>query len=405
MSLPLLSMSFPAITSIILSYLIALLAIAFYTLIERKLLGYFQLRKGPNKVGLAGIPQPFADALKLFIKERAIPTTSNIAPFIIAPILRLILALILWTLYPHSTQAFFIIYGALYFLCVSRINVYSTFLAGWCSNSKYALLGALRGVAQTISYEVRISLILLSILCLHITIDFTVINYRILSWLAILVPTIFIIWFITNLAETSRTPFDLTEGESELVSGFNVEYSNGIFALIFIAEYTNILIIRLLTRILLIGMGPIYLDHLWLLTKTVLLSVLFIWVRATLPRIRYDILISLTWKTFLPLILSSLILINIMSKIINSWYNAGWTDNLDVVNYGCAPCICLESLNKHLTFNQEIIKIFLNNGLITSSLFYYYYITSYCFYYRLNFILTYPFRSRKIFTIWVWFWP
>ena len=172
----LLIMITPFFFSFIIRYVIALVAIAFYTLIERKFLGYFQLRKGPNKVGLAGIPQPFADAIKLFVKEQSTPISSNRSPFIVAPILGLILTLILWAIYPHSNAALFITYGVLYFLCVSRINVYSTFIAGWCSNSKYALLGALRGVAQTISYEVRISLILLSALIIHNKIDISIIG-------------------------------------------------------------------------------------------------------------------------------------------------------------------------------------------------------------------------------------
>jgi len=292
--------------SFILRYVIALLAIAFYTLIERKFLGYFQLRKGPNKVILAGLPQPFADAIKLFTKEQTNPTPANLSPYIFAPILGLILALILWTLFPHSNPSAFFIYGVLFFLCVSSINVYTTFIAGWCSNSKYALLGALRGVAQTISYEVSISLILLSVLILHKSIDINIIKP--LTWISLLIIPLAIIWFITNLAETNRTPFDFAEGESELVSGFNVEYSAGIFALIFMAEYANILFIRLLTATLLSGEIPIFQD-IQLVIKTIALATLFVWVRATLPRIRYDNLIYLTWKRFLPLSLAAIILL------------------------------------------------------------------------------------------------
>jgi len=290
----------------ILRYVIALLAIAFYTLIERKFLGYFQLRKGPNKVILMGLPQPFADAIKLFTKEQTNPTPANLSPYIFAPILGLILALMLWTLFPHSSPSAFFIYRVLFFLCVSRINVYTTFIAGWCSNSKYALLGALRGVAQTISYEVSISLILLSVLIIHKSIDINIIKP--LTWVSLLIIPLAIIWFITNLAETNRTPFDFAEGESELVSGFNVEYSAGIFALIFIAEYANILFIRLLTATLLSGEIPIFQD-IQLIIKTMALATLFVWVRATLPRIRYDNLIYLTWKRFLPLSLATIILL------------------------------------------------------------------------------------------------
>ena len=302
---PLIMISFSI--SFILRYIIALLAIAFYTLIERKFLGYFQLRKGPNKVILIGLPQPFADAIKLFTKEQANPTPANISPFIFAPILGLILALILWALFPHANPTSFFMYGILYFLCVSRINVYTTFMAGWCSNSKYALLGALRGIAQTISYEVSMALIILRILILHKTIDLNIIKSSL--WLILLIMPLFIIWFITNLAETNRTPFDFAEGESELVSGFNVEYSAGIFALIFIAEYINILFISMLTVTLFTGSIEL-LFNMQLILKTIALATLFVWVRATLPRIRYDNLIYLTWKSFLPISLATIILLS-----------------------------------------------------------------------------------------------
>ena len=325
--------------SFILSYLLALIAIAFYTLIERKFLGYFQLRKGPNKVGLAGIPQPFADAIKLFVKEQSNPTPSNQIPFTVAPILGLILTLILWAIYPHSHQATFLTFGALYFLCVSRINVYTTFIAGWCSNSKYALLGALRGIAQTISYEVSISLILLSALILHQQIDLTLISINTLSWISLMLLPLAIIWFITNLAETNRTPFDFAEGESELVSGFNVEYRRGMFALIFIAEYANILIIRLLTVVLFTGtIQYAFIMDFNLVIKTIVLAIAYIWIRATLPRIRYDNLMYLTWKGFLPLRLARIIIITPLLYIF-FWYCAGRTDNSDDVKYGITPPI------------------------------------------------------------------
>lgn len=304
-------MTLNIISSILLNYVLVLLAIAFYTLIERKFLGYFQLRKGPNKPGLIGLPQPFADAIKLFIKEQTKPYASNRIPFILAPALSLSLALIIWTLFPHPFQSFFIPFGILLFLCVSRINVYATFLAGWCSNSKYALIGALRGVAQTVSYEVRISLIIICALLFIFTFDLTKINLNHFTPLYIIILPISILWFITNLAETNRTPFDLAEGESELVSGFNVEYSAGLFALIFIAEYTSILGIRLLTATIFFSHYSlnIFINTILLLFKTLILATLFIWLRATLPRIRYDNLIYLTWKKFLPAALASIIII------------------------------------------------------------------------------------------------
>lgn len=321
-------MSIPFFTSVLISLILALLGIAFYTLIERKFLGYFHLRKGPNKVGLMGIPQPFADAIKLFVKEQAKPTPSNQTPFLFAPTIGLILALIIWVVYPHTHQSFFVQFSILYFLCVSRINVYTTFLAGWRSNSKYALLGALRGVAQTISYEVRISLILLRTLIILSTIDFT--KIYIISWISILFIPLVVLWFITNLAETNRTPFDFAEGESELVSGFNVEYRRGLFALIFMAEYANILVISLFTSVIFFSTLLPTTRDIILVIQTIVLATLFVWVRATYPRIRYDHLINLTWKRFLPLSLSILILCIPLVTII--WYSAGWTDNSDDVN-------------------------------------------------------------------------
>jgi NADH-ubiquinone oxidoreductase chain 1 len=308
-------MIIPFSTAFILSYILALLAIAFYTLMERKFLGYFQLRKGPNKVRLIGIPQPFADAIKLFCKEQTNPTPANLTPFLIAPILGLILTLLLWSIYPHTHPTIFILYGALFFLCVSRINVYTIFLAGWCSNSKYALLGALRGIAQTISYEVRLSLILLRALTINICIDINKITILNFSWTLFIVFPLATIWFITNLAETNRTPFDFAEGESELVSGFNVEYRAGNFALIFIAEYANILIISLLTVTFFSGSTP-WISDFFLISKTIIIATVFIWIRATLPRIRYDNLIYLTWKDFLPVSLSSLLLVITITFII-----------------------------------------------------------------------------------------
>jgi len=299
-------MNIPFFTSILIRAVLALLAIAFYTLIERKFLGYFHLRKGPNKVGIMGLPQPFADAIKLFVKEQAKPTPSNQIPFLFAPAMGLVLALIIWIIYPHSHQTFFIQFSVLYFLCVSSINVYTTFLAGWRSNSKYALLGALRGVAQTISYEVRISLILLRALIVLLTIDFTIIFFH--AWLAVIFIPLATAWFITNLAETNRTPFDFAEGESELVSGFNIEYRRGLFALIFIAEYANILVISLFTRTVFLRTIFDLPKDIYLVAETVGLAILFVWIRATYPRIRYDHLINLTWKRFLPLSLVILIL-------------------------------------------------------------------------------------------------
>nr|BDQ44237.1 NADH dehydrogenase subunit 1 [Amynthas glaucus] len=299
-------MSITFLTSTLLSLVMALVAMAFYTLMERKFLGYFHLRKGPNKVGLMGIPQPFSDAIKLFVKEQAKPTPANKSPFMVAPTMALILALMMWAIYPHSNQSYFLQFSVLYFLCVSSMNVYATFMAGWSSNSKYALLGALRGVAQTISYEVSMSLILLSALVLLMTMDFT--KMVMYSWILLMLMPLSFAWFITNLAETNRAPFDFAEGESELVSGFNIEYSSGLFAMIFMAEYMNILVMSLFTSVIFMSMPTMLLSDMILLMKTLLLAMLFVWIRAAFPRMRYDHLMSLTWKSFLPFSLTCLML-------------------------------------------------------------------------------------------------
>lgn len=294
--------------SILISYVLALLAMAFYTLLERKALGYFQLRKGPNKVGLIGIPQPFADAIKLFTKEQNKPLLANYTPFLLAPICRLILTLLLWSLSPYSNPAYFIKFGTLAFICISRLNVYTTLASGWASNSKYALLGAVRRIAQTVSYEVRIALILLTALSLLLSFNIVYFLTTQSMPLVIFITPLFFTWFITTLAETNRTPFDLAEGESELVSGFNIEYRRGSFALIFIAEYARILIICLISTSIFLASSPNILPDSFIIMKTFILAFSFLWIRATLPRIRYDQLISLTWKSFLPFALSALFL-------------------------------------------------------------------------------------------------
>ena len=289
--------------------LLCILSIAFYTLLERKVLGYAQNRKGPNKVMLIGLPQPIADVIKLFSKEQLNPIISNPMPFILAPALSLTIRITLWHLYCSSSPVIIISFSALFFLAVSGINVYGTLIAGWASNSKYALLGAIRAVAQTISYEVSIALILLIPLILSQGLSINTFSLPQIWFLLILFPTV-LLWFITTLAETNRAPFDFAEGESELVSGFNVEYCRGGFALLFVAEYLNILLISMLTAILFIGsytIGVISVDFmLWL--KSSIFMLFFLWARAALPRLRYDQLISLTWKFFLPSIICIILL-------------------------------------------------------------------------------------------------
>lgn len=305
-------MNYLSVVSYILTCVVILLAVAFFTLMERKELSYIQIRKGPNKVGFIGIPQPIADAIKLLVKEIAKPIIANSLPYFIAPIFRFILALFIWQLYPRLRNLSYFKFGALFFLCVSSLNVYGTLLAGWSSNSKYALLGSLRAIAQTISYEVRIALVFLSPLFLVGIINFLdVSEFQDFLWLVFILWPIAFVWFATCVAETNRAPFDFAEGESELVSGFNIEYSSAGFALIFLAEYANILVIRLFSAILFFGGNFLFqyrFDFL-LVIKVLFFSFLFIWVRASYPRFRYDLLIRLTWKRFLPFRLSVLLVI------------------------------------------------------------------------------------------------
>lgn len=290
-------------------YLFALIGISFFTLLERKALGYIQIRKGPNKVGFMGILQPFSDALKLFRKEITYPTISNSLSFLIAPFIGLILALIIWFIYPSRCSRYMIQFGVLLFICVSRLSVYVTLAAGWSSNSKYALLGSLRRVAQTISYEVSMALVILCGLLLLCSLNFLDIYKHSYIPVAFMCIPLFLVWFTTTLAETNRTPFDFAEGESELVSGFNTEYRRGTFALIFIAEYLNIIMISLFRSVIFFRSLGLYLaGDLFLGLYTLFFSFLFIWVRGSYPRIRYDRLINLTWKTFLPFSLGLIIM-------------------------------------------------------------------------------------------------
>nr|AVM38334.1 NADH dehydrogenase subunit 1 [Balaenoptera borealis]AVM38347.1 NADH dehydrogenase subunit 1 [Balaenoptera borealis] len=286
-----------------------LLAVAFLTLVERKILGYMQFRKGPNIVGPHGLLQPFADAIKLFTKEPLRPATSSTTMFIIAPVLALALALTMWSPLPMPYPLINMNLGVLFMLAMSSLAVYSILWSGWASNSKYALIGALRAVAQTISYEVTLAIILLSVLLMNGSYTLsTLATTQEQLWLLFPSWPLAMMWFISTLAETNRAPFDLTEGESELVSGFNVEYAAGPFALFFLAEYANIIMMNMLTAILFLGAfhNP-YNPELYttnLIIKTLLLTMSFLWIRASYPRFRYDQLMHLLWKNFLPLTLA-----------------------------------------------------------------------------------------------------
>nr|QGX06396.1 NADH dehydrogenase subunit 1 [Microperla geei] len=293
----------PLIGSLIL-IICVLVGVAFLTLLERKVLGYIQIRKGPNKVGIAGIPQPFCDAIKLFTKEQTYPVLSNYLPYYFSPVFSLFLSLLVWLVIPYLVGLYSFDLGLLFFLCCTSLGVYTVMIAGWSSNSNYALLGGLRGVAQTISYEVSLALILLSFVFLvggYSLLEFW--KYQSMLWFLVLLFPLALSWFASCLAETNRTPFDFAEGESELVSGFNVEYSSGGFALIFLAEYASILFMSMLFSVIFLG-GD--LSSWGFFLKLTFISFCFIWVRGTLPRFRYDKLMYLAWKSFLPLSLNYL---------------------------------------------------------------------------------------------------
>nr|YP_009939847.1 NADH dehydrogenase subunit 1 [Ectophasia rotundiventris]QNV49162.1 NADH dehydrogenase subunit 1 [Ectophasia rotundiventris] len=284
-----------------------LVSVAFLTLLERKVLGYIQIRKGPNKVGISGIPQPFCDAIKLFTKEQTYPLLSNYISYYFSPIFSLFLSLLIWMCMPIFMKLFSFNLGLLFFLCCTSLGVYTVMIAGWSSNSNYALLGGLRAVAQTISYEVSLALILLSFIFLIGGYNMLMFyKFQMYIWFFFIMFPVSLVWFSISLAETNRTPFDFAEGESELVSGFNVEYSSGGFALIFLAEYASILFMSMLFCIMFLG-SDIFSFLFYI--KLMLISFMFIWIRGTLPRFRYDKLMYLAWKSFLPFSLNFLMFI------------------------------------------------------------------------------------------------
>nr|ASS30675.1 NADH dehydrogenase subunit 1 [Gastroptychus rogeri] len=297
------------ILMMIINYLIlvicVLISVAFLTLLERKVLGYMQIRKGPNKVGYSGILQPMSDAVKLFTKEQLNLSVSNFLPYYLSPILSLFISLLAWVIMPYESGMLNFNMSILFFLCILSLSVYSTISAGWSSNCKYSLLGSLRAVAQTISYEVSLALILLSMIFLVESFNFEFFClFQENQWFIWMSIPLFMIWFVSSLAETNRNPFDFAEGESELVSGFNTEYSSGGFALIFMAEYSSILFMSFLCVLIFLG-GTLL--SIFFYIKLVFISFLFIWTRGTLPRLRYDKLMYLAWKSFLPISLNYLI--------------------------------------------------------------------------------------------------
>nr|YP_010118126.1 NADH dehydrogenase subunit 1 [Turritopsis lata]QQW46726.1 NADH dehydrogenase subunit 1 [Turritopsis lata] len=300
-----------------------LISVAYLTLLERKTIGYIQIRKGPNVVGIYGLLQPLADGVKLFSKEMIIPNHVSILLYLFAPILALTLGLGVWSILPLHQNVVLSnpSLGMLVVFALSSIGVYAILISGWSSNSKYAFLGALRAAAQMISYEVSIGLIIISsLLCVG---SFNLITFietqkQGISLMIPLLP-VALMFFVSCLAETNRAPFDLTEGESELVSGFNVEYSSMSFALFFLAEYSHIIFMSFLFVVIFWG-GSFIFPSINLITviKSMLIVFLFIWVRASFPRLRYDQLMTLLWKSYLPLSLSMIVITNSILFILNA---------------------------------------------------------------------------------------
>nr|YP_009511974.1 NADH dehydrogenase subunit 1 [Aristaeomorpha foliacea]AXI97901.1 NADH dehydrogenase subunit 1 [Aristaeomorpha foliacea] len=298
-------MSLVMVVNYLVLIICVLVGVAFVTLLERKILGYIQIRKGPNKVGFMGLLQPFSDAVKLFTKEQTLPTMSNFLPYYMSPVFSLFVSLIVWLVMPYELGLMNFEMSALFFLCCMSLGVYTTMSAGWSSNSKYSLLGSLRAVAQTISYEVSLALVFLSFVFLVGGFDLSLFSlYQRDIWLLWFTFPLALVWFASCLAETNRTPFDFAEGESELVSGFNTEYSSGGFALIFMAEYASILFMSMLFSLFFLGGNLLSVGY---YLKLVMVAFAFVWVRGTLPRFRYDKLMYLAWKSFLPVALNYLV--------------------------------------------------------------------------------------------------
>ena len=297
-----------------------LITVAYYTYAERKILAYAQLRKGPNVVGPFGLLQPIADAIKMLHKETIIPSGANRLVFLAAPIVTVALALVAWAVIPFDTGLVIsnINVGILYLFAISSLSVYGTIMAGWASNSRYAFLGALRSAAQMVSYEVSIGFVLVTVLLCAGSLNLTdVVLAQRHIWFVIPLLPMAVVFFVSGLAETNRAPFDLAEGESELVAGFHVEYSAMTWLLFFMGEYANMILVSAMTSILFLGgwLSPIPIapftwipGPIWLIAKILFVMFVFLWVRATFPRFRYDQLMRLGWKVFLPLSLFWLVL-------------------------------------------------------------------------------------------------
>jgi NADH-quinone oxidoreductase subunit H len=297
-----------------------LIAVAYLTYAERKVIAGMQLRRGPNVVGPFGLLQPLADGIKLLFKETILPAGSNRVVFVLAPMVTFVLALVAWAVIPFGPNQVIadINVGVLYLFAVSSLGVYGIIMAGWASNSKYPFLGACRSAAQMVSYEVSMGFVIVSVVLCAGTLNLTqIVEAQQNLWFVIPLLPMFVIFFVSILAETNRTPFDLPEGESELVAGYFVEYSSMTFALFFLGEYANMILLSAITAVLFLGgwMPPLWIapftwipGEIWLALKIAAVLFLFIWVRATLPRYRYDQLMRLGWKVFLPVSLGWVVL-------------------------------------------------------------------------------------------------
>jgi len=304
-----------------------LLGVAYLTLAERKVIGYIQIRIGPNRVGFRGVLQPIADALKLLFKEVLIPANANRFLFLAAPVLAFVPAMLVWAAVPFGPDVAIsnMNAGLLYVLAIAGLGVYGIIIAGWASNSKYAFLGAMRAAAQLVAYEIAMGFALVGVLMLAQTLNLSKIveaqaGSGFWSWYWLPLFPFFLVYFISGVAETNRAPFDVAEGESEIVAGFHVEYSGMGFALFFLAEYANMIFVSILTTVLFLGgwYPPFQIAPftwvpglVWLLLKTAFLLCVFLWIRATFPRYRYDQIMRLGWKVFIPITIAWIVVVGV----------------------------------------------------------------------------------------------
>ena len=330
------------VLSILLITIPLLLAVAYLTLAERKVIAYMQDRIGPNRVGLFGLLQPMADGMKLFFKEMICPTQASPYLFIIAPILSFVPALIAWAVIPFSSVLVLanVNAGLLYLFAVTSFGVYGIIIAGWASNSKYAMYGALRSAAQVVSYELAMGFSLIGVLMAAGSANLSeIVNAQaggLWHWYFLPLFPLFIIYWISGIAETNRAPFDVVEGESEIVAGCHIEYSGMRFALFFLAEYANMILVSALISTLFLGgwlspfQGIIFLDHafswvpgiVWLLIKMSVFLFFYLWIRASFPRYRYDQIMRLGWKIFIPITLIWIVVIAMLAKFdIGPWFS------------------------------------------------------------------------------------